>query len=362
MKYIDEYRNPDIVRKLVAKINGSVTRQWSIMEICGGQTHAIMKYNLTELLPQEITLVHGPGCPVCVTPLEKIDKALAIASTEGTILASFGDMMRVPGSSSDLLKAKAEGADIRIVYSPLDALKIATTNPDRKVVFFAIGFETTAPANALALIQAARMELSNFFLLSSHVLVPPAIRVILSSEDTFIDGLLAPGHVCTVTGYNDYIDLANEFSLPVAVTGFEPVDILSGILTTVEMLESGRNEVENCYARSVNREGNPHALVTMYEALEVCDRQWRGIGLIPGSGLSIREKYSAFDAEKHFTLNNIISEEPEICIAGAVLRGTSCPSDCPAFATSCTPEHPLGAPMVSSEGACAAYYQYQLQH
>jgi len=362
LKYIDEYRDPDIVRKLASKINGSVTQQWSIMEICGGQTHAIMKYNLTELLPPEITLIHGPGCPVCVTPLEKIDKALVLASIEGTILASFGDMMRVPGSSSDLLKAKAEGADVRVVYSPLDALKIAITNPDRKVVFFAIGFETTAPANALALIHAARMEISNFFLLSSHVLVPPAIRAILSSEDTFIDGLLAPGHVCTVTGYSDYIDLANEFNLPVAVTGFEPVDILSGILTTIQMLESGRNEVENCYARSVHREGNPHALRTMYEAFEVCDRQWRGIGLIPGSGLSIREKYSAFDAEKHFTLNNIISKEPEICIAGSVLRGTSRPSDCPAFATSCTPDHPLGAPMVSSEGACAAYYKYKSQH
>ncbi len=360
MKYIDEYRDPDIVRKLAAKIAGSVTRQWNIMEICGGQTHAIMKYNLTELLPPELTLIHGPGCPVCVTPLEKIDKALAVASSEGTILASFGDMMRVPGSRSDLLKAKAEGADVRVVYSPLDALRIAIANPERKVAFFAIGFETTAPANALTLIQAARLELTNFFLLSSHVLVPPAIRAILSSEDTFIDGLLAPGHVCTVTGYDDYIDLAHEFDLPVAVTGFEPIDILHGILTTVQMLESGTNEVKNCYSRSVNREGNPHALDTMYEAFEVCDRQWRGIGMIPGSGLAIREKYSAFDAEKHFTLDNIVSKEPEICIAGAVLRGTSRPSDCPAFGISCTPEHPLGAPMVSSEGACAAYYKYKI--
>lgn len=361
MKYIDEYRDGEIVRKLVAKIAGSVTRQWRIMEICGGQTHAIMKYNLTELLPPEITLIHGPGCPVCVTPLEKIDKALALAYEEGTILASFGDMMRVPGSSSDLLKAKAEGADVRVVYSPLDALKTAVNNPDRKVVFFAIGFETTAPANALALLQAHRMELSNFYLLSSHVLVPPAINAILSSEDSSIDGLLAPGHVCTVTGYNDYIKLADEFRVPVAVTGFEPVDILNGILTAVKMLESGRYEVENSYARSVQREGNKHALKTMYEAFEVCDRQWRGIGLIPASGLSIRNKYSAFDAEKHFTLDNIIPEEPEICIAGSVLRGVARPSDCPAFGTACTPDHPLGAPMVSSEGACAAYYQYKSQ-
>ncbi|MDT8401470.1 MAG: hydrogenase formation protein HypD [Bacteroidales bacterium] len=362
MKYIDEYRDGEIVRKLVAKIAGSVTRQWRIMEICGGQTHAIMKYNLTELLPPEIILIHGPGCPVCVTPLEKIDKALALACEEGTILTSFGDMMRVPGSSSDLLKAKAEGADVRLVYSPLDAVKTAISNPDSKVVFFAIGFETTAPANALALLRANTLRLNNFFLLSSHVLVPPAINAILSSEDSSIDGLLAPGHVCTVTGYNDYIKLADDFRVPVAVTGFEPVDILNGILTTVKMLESGRNEVENSYARSVQKEGNRHALKTMYEVFEVCDRQWRGIGLIPGSGLDIREKYSAFDAEKHFTLNNIISEEPGICIAGDVLRGTARPSGCPAFGTACTPDHPLGAPMVSSEGACAAYYQYKSQN
>jgi len=362
LKYIDEYRDPDLVRKLAVKIAGSIKRKWSIMEICGGQTHAIMKYNLPELLPPEITLIHGPGCPVCVTPLEKIDKALVLASSEGTILASFGDMMRVPGSSSDLLKAKAEGADVRIVYSPLDALKIAISNPDRNVVFFAIGFETTAPANALALIQAARLELTNFFLLSSHVLVPPAIHTILSSDDTLIDGLLAPGHVCTVTGYGDYIDLANKFNLPISVTGFEPIDILHGILTTVQMLESGLHEVKNCYSRSVNSKGNLHALKAMYDAFEVCDRQWRGIGLIPGSGLAIRDKYSAFDAEKHFPINNMISKEPEICIAGEVLRGISRPSDCPAFGISCTPEHPLGAPMVSSEGACAAYYHYKLLH
>ncbi|MBS0011507.1 MAG: hydrogenase formation protein HypD, partial [Bacteroidales bacterium] len=266
------------------------------------------------------------------------------------------------GSSSDLLKAKAEGADVRLVYSPLDAVKTAISNPDSRVVFFAIGFETTAPANALALLRAKTLKLNNFFLLSSHVLVPPAMRAILSSEDTSVDGLLAPGHVCTVTGYGAYADLANEFRLPVAVTGFEPVDILNGILTTVKMLESGRNEVENSYARSVQKEGNRHALKTMYEVFEVCDRQWRGIGLIPGSGLAIREKYSAFDAEKHFTLNNITSEEPGICIAGDVLRGIARPSDCPAFGTACTPDRPLGAPMVSSEGACAAYYQYKSQN
>ena len=361
MKYIDEYRDVVTVSKIAGEIASSVTRPWKIMEICGGQTHAIMKYNLTELLPPEISLIHGPGCPVCVTPLEKIDKALALASTDGVTVASFGDMMRVPGSESDLLKAKADGADIRIVYSPLDAVKIAAGNPDRKVVFFAIGFETTAPANALSLLQAVNLNLSNFFLLSSHVLVPPALKAILSFENSEINGLLAPGHVCTVTGYEEYEDIAGTFKIPIAVTGFEPVDILRGILATIVMLEKGKTEVQNCYGRSVKREGNPLALTTMYEAFEVCDRQWRGIGMIPDSGLAVRDSYSAFDAEKHFNLGNITPREPEICIAGSVLRGIARPSECPAYATICTPEHPLGAPMVSSEGACAAYYRYQTQ-
>ncbi|MDZ7740122.1 MAG: hydrogenase formation protein HypD [Bacteroidales bacterium] len=358
MKYIDEYRNPDLVRILAEKIAATVSRQWHIMEICGGQTHAIMKYNLMELLPEEVKLIHGPGCPVCVTPTVKIDRALAIASAEKTILASFGDMMRVPGSESDLLSARAEGCDIRIVYSPLDAVDIAVANPDRDVVFFAIGFETTAPANAMALLQAARLKLTNFFLLASPVLVPPAIDAILSAEDTAIDGLLAPGHVCAVTGYNDYISLSARYGIPVAVTGFEPVDILKGILATISMLENGSIELTNCYKRSVKREGNPHALKTMYEVFRICDMHWRGIGLIPGSGLAIKEKYSAFDAEKKFDLGEMARDMPGICIAGAVLSGKSRPSDCPAFSVSCTPEHPLGAPMVSSEGACAAYYKY----
>ncbi len=358
MKYIDEYRNPDIVRRLAEKIAARVSRQWHIMEICGGQTHAIMKYNLQELLPQEITLVHGPGCPVCVTPVGKIDRALAIASEEKNILTSFGDMMRVPGSESDLLAARAEGCDIRIVYSPLDAVDIAIANPGRNVVFFAIGFETTAPANALALLQAARLKLTNFFLLASPVLVPPAMHAILSAKDSHIDGLLAPGHVCAVTGYKDYISLSAKYRIPVAVTGFEPVDILKGILSTVSMLENDNIELTNCYKRSVKREGNTHALKTMYEVFSICDMEWRGIGLIPGSGLAIKEKYSAFDAEKKFDLGEIVMDEPEVCIAGAVLSGKSRPSDCPAFSGSCTPEHPLGAPMVSSEGACAAYYKY----
>ena len=359
MKYIDEYRNPDLVGKLADKIAATVSRQWHIMEICGGQTHAIMKYNLPELLPPEISLIHGPGCPVCVTPMEKIDRALAIAYSENTILTSFGDMIRVPGSESDLLRARAEGCDIRIVYSPLDAVEIAISNPDMNVVFFAIGFETTAPANALALLKAESMNLSNFFLLASPVLVPPAINALMSSEDTAIDGLLAPGHVCAVTGYDDYIRLSDKFKIPIAITGFEPVDILKGILATVSMLENGLVELTNSYRRSVRREGNTRALQTMYEVFEICDREWRGIGLIPDSGLSIKEKYSAFDAEKKFDLRKTKRQDPGLCIAGAVLSGRSRPSECPAFSTSCTPEHPLGAPMVSSEGACAAYYKYR---
>jgi len=358
LKYIDEYRNPELVHKLADEIAATVTRKWHIMEICGGQTHAIMKYNLIELLPEEITLIHGPGCPVCVTPVEKIDRALAIAYSDKTILTSFGDMMRVPGSESDLLKARSEGCDIRMVYSPLDAVDIATANPHMSVIFFAIGFETTAPANALALLKATRLNISNFFLLASPVLVPPAIHTILSAKDTNIDGLLAPGHVCAVTGSEDYIRISEQFRIPVAITGFEPVDILKGILATVRMLENGINELTNCYRRSVRKNGNIHALKTMYEVFEICDMRWRGIGLIRGSGLSIKEKYSAFDAEKKFDFSTTYRHDPGICIAGAVLSGRLRPSDCPAFARACTPENPLGAPMVSSEGACAAYYKY----
>jgi hydrogenase expression/formation protein HypD len=331
------------------------------MEICGGQTHSIMKYNITELLPAKIRLIHGPGCPVCVTPLEKIDKALALAGQKEVILTSFGDMMRVPGSSGDLLGAKAAGADIRIVFSPLDAVTLALENPARKVVFFAIGFETTAPANALALLRADALKLHNFYMLCSHVLVPPAIRAILSSGNALIDGLLAPGHVCTVTGYNEYIDIATEFKIPVVVTGFEPVDILRGIEAVNVMINEGRHEVENRYERAVTIKGNQLALNTMYKAFRVCDRQWRGIGYIPMSGLEIRDEYSMFDAEKEFNLENINTREPEICIAGKVLQGLATPDSCEAFGTACTPETPLGAPMVSSEGACSAYYRYKLQ-
>ncbi|MBE0675391.1 MAG: hydrogenase formation protein HypD [Bacteroidales bacterium] len=359
MKYISEYRNADLVRRLAERIAARVVRPYRIMEICGGQTHSIMKYNLSELLPEEITLIHGPGCPVCVTPLEKIDRALALAARNDIILSTYGDMMRVPGSSSDLLRARSEGADVRVVYSPLDSLAIAVDNPDKTIVFFAIGFETTAPANALALLRAAEMRLPNFCMISSHVLVPPAIRALLASGDSRIDGLLAPGHVCTVTGFREYETIAHDYKLPVAVTGFEPVDILRGIEATVDMLNEERFEVENRYERSVNAGGNPGALKTMYQAFEVCDRKWRGIGKIPASGLAIREEYSYYDAERRFDLESINTSEPEVCIAGLILQGLSTPDSCPAFGTLCTPEKPLGAPMVSSEGACAAYYRYK---
>ena len=329
------------------------------MEICGGQTHSIMKYNLPELLPAKIRLIHGPGCPVCVTPLEKIDKALALAAINEVTLTSFGDMMRVPGSSGDLLGARAAGADVRIVFSPLDAVEVAIGNPDRMVVFFAIGFETTAPANALALLRAASLKLNNFFLLCSHVLVPPAIRAILSSGNAMIDGLLAPGHVCTITGYREYAEIAAEFNIPVAVTGFEPVDILRGIEAVCLMKEEGRHEAVNRYERSVTREGNLLALNSMYKAFTVCDMTWRGIGRIPASGLTIRDEFSNFDAEKQFKLEYINTAEPEICIAGKVLQGLATPDECETFGTVCTPETPLGAPMVSSEGACSAYYRYK---
>ncbi|MFO7574012.1 MAG: hydrogenase formation protein HypD [Bacteroidales bacterium] len=360
MKYITEYRNPDLARRLAERIAAATSRGCNIMEICGGQTHSIMKYNITELLPAEIRLIHGPGCPVCVTPLEKIDKALALAGQKEVILTSFGDMMRVPGSSGDLLGAKAAGADVRIVFSPLDAVTLAMENPSKKVVFFAIGFETTAPANALALLRAAALKLQNFYMLCSQVLVPPAIRAILSSGNALIDGLLAPGHVCTITGYGEYIDLATEFSIPVVVTGFEPVDILRGIEAVNVMINEGRYQVENRYERAVTIGGNQLALNTMYKAFMVCDRQWRGIGNIPMSGLAIRDEYSLFDAEREFNLENINTTEPEICIAGKVLQGLATPDSCEAFGTACTPETPLGAPMVSSEGACSAYYRYKL--
>lgn len=328
------------------------------MEICGGQTHSIMKYGLLELLPKEITMIHGPGCPVCVTPVELIDKAIALSLQEDSILASFGDMLRVPGSGNDLLSARASGGDVRIVYSPLDAVSMAVENPGKQVVFFGVGFETTAPAVALAISQAEAKALNNFSVLVAHVLVPPAMRALLSNPDIRIDGFLAAGHVCTVMGYEEYIPLAEEFQIPITVTGFEPVDILLGIQRTVLMLEQGLYGVENAYPRSVKREGNVKARELLSQVFEPGDRTWRGIGTIPQSGYHLREGYKRFDAGSLPGMESITATESEHCIAGEILTGIKKPHECQAFGTLCTPEKPLGAPMVSSEGACAAYYKY----
>lgn len=358
MKYIDEYRNEATAKKLADSIHQIATRPWTIMEICGGQTHTIVKFGIEALLPKEITLVHGPGCPVCVTPLEMIDKAVEIASQPNVIFTSFGDMLRVPGSSKDLLNVKAQGGVVRIVYSPLDAVKIARQNPDKHVVFFAVGFETTAPANAMAVWQAKELGLRNFSILCSHVLVPPAMEVLLSSPENRVEGFLAAGHVCTVMGYEEYIPLSKKYKVPIVVTGFEPIDILQGVLMAVTQLEEARFEVENQYIRSVRREGNILAKDLMQKIFEVTDRKWRGIGTIPLSGYKLREEYAKFDAENIFDLAAVDTQESPLCIAGLVLQGIKKPNECSAFGNECTPEHPLGAPMVSSEGACAAYYQY----
>ena len=359
MRYLDEYRDAAGVRQLADAIRAATTRPWNIMEICGGQTHAIIRFGLDEMLPREITLIHGPGCPVCVTPIEIIDKAVAIAGRPGVIFCSFGDMLRVPGSQKDLLTVKSEGGDVRIVYSPMDAVTLARKNPEREVVFFAVGFETTAPANAMAVAQAAKLALDNFSALVSHVLVPPAIRAVLGSPSNRVQGFLAAGHVCTVTGVSEYRPIAEQYRVPIVVTGFEPLDILQGVLMCVKQLEQGRHEVENQYARSVRPEGNLAALRQMTEVFQVVPRKWRGIGEIPASGLALRQSYAKYDAERRFGVEQITAEEPAECIAGEVLQGHKKPHDCPAFGLRCTPERPLGAPMVSSEGACAAYYRYR---
>ena len=359
MKHVDEYRDTELVQNLSQKLHTTVTKEWTIMEICGGQTHSIMKYNIAEFLPDKIRLVHGPGCPVCVTPLEIIDKAIRIASRKDVIFTSFGDMLRVPGSEKDLLNVKAEGGDVRILYSPLDALKIARDNPDREIVFFAIGFETTAPANAMAVKEARRRGLRNFSILSSHVLVPPAMEAILSSPTNRIQGFLAAGHVCTVMGYEEYIPLAEKYKAPIVVTGFEPVDILRGIFMVTEQLEAGRHEVGNAYSRVVSREGNTAAKELLRSVFRVSDMKWRGIGEIPSSGFTLSSEYADFDAERRFEVGDIIQQESPLCIAGEVLQGLKTPDACTAFGKECRPEHPLGAPMVSSEGACSAYYRFK---
>jgi hydrogenase expression/formation protein HypD len=329
------------------------------MEICGGQTHSIVRFALDEMLPREITMIHGPGCPVCVTPIETLDKAMLIAARPEVIFCSFGDMLRVPGSQKDLFTVKSEGGDVRVVYSPMDAVTLAEKNPDRQVVFFAVGFETTAPANAMAVAQAARLGLANFSVLVSHVLVPPAMRAVLDSPANRVQGFLAAGHVCTVTGTTDYRPIAEKYGVPIVVTGFEPVDILQGVLMCVKQLEAGRHEVEIQYARCVRPEGNQAALKEMAEVFEVVPRKWRGIGQIPASGLGLRACYAKFDAERRFDVASVTADEPAECIAGEILQGHRKPHDCPAFGVSCTPERPLGAPMVSSEGACSAYYRYR---
>ena len=359
MRFMDEYRDAAAAKALAAAIAKEAKNLWTIMEVCGGQTHAIVRFGLDELLPKNVTLVHGPGCPVCVTPIELIDKAVEIAGKPGVIFCSFGDMLRVPGSRGDLQRAKAAGGDVRAVYSPLDAVKLAQANPGREVVFFAVGFETTAPANAMAVRQARDLGLKNFSILVSHVLVPPAIEAILSSSTNRVQGFLAAGHVCTVMGWEEYAPLAAKHRVPIVVTGFEPTDILQGVLMCIRQLESGRAEVENAYARVVCREGNRPAQEMIREVFEVGPRNWRGIGAIPRSGLALRGPYVAFDAERRFGVAAMTSGDSEECLSGLVLQGVKKPSDCPAFGTRCTPEHPLGATMVSGEGACAAYHRYR---
>jgi hydrogenase expression/formation protein HypD len=361
MKFVDEYRDAGPVRTLAAAIARRVTRPWTIMEICGGQTHSIVKFGLDELLPPLITLVHGPGCPVCVTPVELIDAAVALAARPHTTVCSFGDMLRVPGTGADLLTARARGGDVRMVYSPLDAVTLAAQHPDLDVVFFAVGFETTAPANAMAVWQAHRLGLKNFSLLVSHVLVPPAIEAILSAPDNLVQGFLAAGHVCTVMGTAEYGPLASRFHVPMVITGFEPVDILRGVLSCVEQLESGRAEVTNAYARAVRPEGNLRAQEVIKKVFATVDRNWRGIGRIPQSGLALRSEFAGFDAALRFGVAGDAPPEKTECISGQIMHGTKKPVDCPAFGTRCTPDHPVGAPMVSTEGACSAYYRYRLR-
>ncbi len=369
MKFVDEYRDAEMAQWYAREITGLVTRPWTIMEICGGQTHAIVKYGIDQLLPAEITLIHGPGCPVCVTPVALIDDAIALSLTPNTILCSFGDMLRVPGTDCDLLSAKAQGGSVRMVYSPMDALKLAQKNPEQQVVFFAVGFETTAPTTAMAIYQAHQQKVDNFSVLVAHVLVPPAMAAILSAPECRVQGFLAAGHVCTVMGYEEYDVIATQYHTPIVVTGFEPVDILQGIYLCIKQLEAAQATVENQYARAVQPQGNLAAQRLMMEVFEACDRNWRGISSIPKSGLKLRSKYAYLDAHHHLSmdvgqlldcnLDASVSSPETYCISGQILQGTKKPPDCPEFGTRCTPEHPLGAPMVSSEGACAAYYRYR---
>ena len=358
MKYLQEFRDPELAQNILSEIRAVTTRPWAIMEVCGGQTHSIIRHGIDQLLPENIELIHGPGCPVCVTPLDMIDKALAIAAMPNVIFCSFGDMLRVPGSEKDLFRVKSEGGDVRTVYSPLDALKIARENPEKEVVFFGIGFETTAPANAMAVFQAKQQNLENFSMLVSHVLVPPAIAAIMESPTNRVQGFLAAGHVCSVMGYAQYPPLVEKYKVPIVVTGFEPVDVLEGIRRVVMQLESGRAEIENGYKRVVNFDGNIPAQTMLAEVFKTTDSAWRGIGIIPNSGWRLNEKYRAFDAEAKFEVSGIKTVESPLCRSGEVLQGMIKPHECECFGKNCTPRKPLGATMVSSEGACAAYYNY----
>jgi hydrogenase expression/formation protein HypD len=359
MKFLTEYRDPEVAAQYLEEIKKAVTRPWTIMEVCGGQTHSLVKNGILNMLPKEVNMVHGPGCPVCVTPLSLIDKAIYLAEEHGVILCSFGDMLRVPGSSKSLLEAKAAGADIRILYSPLEAVKIAAQNPDREVVFFAVGFETTAPANALSVLHAERMGVSNYSILASHVLVPPAIRAVMDDPESRIEAFLAAGHVCTIMGTSEYGPLVEKYNIPMVVTGFEPIDLLQGILMTVKQLEAGEARLENQYSRMVRPEGNTNAMDAIFQVFEVTDRSWRGMAEIPKSGYQVKEQYASYDATRKFLVDIPEAQENPECISGAIMKGLAKPPDCPNFGTKCKPENPLGAPMVSSEGACAAYYHFR---
>ena len=358
MKYVSEYRDADMVAQYLEEIRQTVTRPWAIMEVCGGQTHSLVKNGILNMLPPEVRMIHGPGCPVCVTPLNLIDKAVYLAEEKGVILCSYGDMIRVPGSKRSLLESKARGADVRILYSPLEAVKIAQENPDREVVFFAVGFETTAPANALSVIHAQRAGVPNYSILASHVLVPPAIEAVMNDPDSSIQGFLAAGHVCTIMGIDEYYPLVDRYEIPIVVTGFEPVDLAQGILMTIRQLEKGEHQLENQYSRVVRPEGNPEAQKVIQQVFTIADREWRGIGVIPMSGYEVRPEYVAYDANIKFNVNIEKVAESDECIAGLVLKGIKKPHECPQFGKKCKPQSPLGAPMVSSEGACAAYYHF----
>lgn len=358
MKYIAEYRSPELVAQYLEEIKQTATREWTIMEVCGGQTHSLVKNGILQLLPDQVQMVHGPGCPVCVTPLNLIDKAVYLAEEKGVILCSYGDMLRVPGSQRSLLASKAAGADVRILYSPLEAVQIAQAHPEREVVFFAVGFETTAPANALSVLHAQRAGVTNYSILASHVLVPPAIEAVMNDEEARIQGFLAAGHVCTIMGIGEYYPLVDQYQIPIVVTGFEPVDLVQGILMTVRQLEKGEHRLENQYSRVVRPEGNPEARKIIEQVFEITDREWRGIGTIPLSGYEVREEFAAYDANRKFNVTIAKVPESSECIAGQVLKGIKKPHECPQFGKKCTPQSPLGAPMVSSEGACAAYYHF----